>query len=447
MVDGIWLFIIFLVAILFIIIMTAVVRMNAFYVLLITALGVGIAAGLPAEKILEAIKEGFGNTMASIGIVIICGTTIGVILERTGAAFSMANFILKIVGTRLIPLVMSISGYIVGIPIFCDSGFVVLSTLNKALAERAKVSMSVMAVALGSALYSVHCLIPPHPGATAAAGIVGEDLGRVMLLGLPVTLFPAAVGYIWAVTVGRKYFVPAESEVRYEQLQEQYKKLPSPLHSFIPIILPVILIATKSIILMPGISIGSGFFKNFVIFAGEPQLALLIGVFFSLTLVKSWNKNVLDKWLFDGVEKAGSILAITAAGGVFGNILKVTHIGDYIGGVLTNLHLGIFLPFLIASALKTAQGSSTVAIITTAAIVAPMLHSLGLAAGWGPVLALLAMGSGSMVASHANDSYFWVVSRFSNLDVPIALKVYTTATIVMGITSMIVIFIISLILL
>lgn len=447
MVSGPWLLVIFLTAILFIICMTAVVRMNAFYVLLITALGVGIAARLPVEKVLTTVKEGFGNTMASIGIVIICGTTIGVILERTGAAFSMANFVLKIVGNQLVPLVMSISGYIVGIPIFCDSGFVVLSTLNKALAERAKVSMSVMAVTLGSALYSVHCLIPPHPGATAAAGIVGVDLGRVIILGLLVSLFPATVGYIWAVTIGKKYYVPAEPEVTYEQLKMQYKKLPSAGHSFVPILLPVILIAIKSIIMMPGASIGSGLLKEFVVFFGEPQVALLVGVLLSLTLVRSWSKEILSKWLLDGIEKAGAILAITAAGGAFGNILKVTPIGDYLGGTLATLGLGIFIPFLIASALKTAQGSSTVAIITTAAIVTPMLQKLGLASGWGPVLALLAMGSGSMVASHANDSYFWVVSKFSNLEVPIALKVYTTATIVMGISSMIVVFLMSIILL
>lgn len=447
MVQGAWLIIIFIVSIIFIILMTAKVRMNAFYVLILTALGVGIASGLPMEKIVGAIKDGFGGTLGYIGIVIICGTTIGVLLERTGAAFSLADAILRLVGQKLVPLAMSISGFIVGIPIFCDSGFVVLSTLNKALAERAKISMSVMGVALATGLYSIHCLIPPHPGATAAAGIIGVDLGRVIMLGLPIAIVPAFVGYLWAIKIGRKFDVPAAPEVTYEQLQTTYGKLPNPFHSAVPIIVPVILIALKSIGLLPTHPLGTGGFFNIIVLLGDPQIALLIGVFLALTLVRKWTKDVLGKWLLNGVENAGVILAITAAGGAFGSILKATPIGGYIGSTLATLGIGIFLPFIIAAALKTAQGSSTVAILTAAALVAPMLPSLGFATGWGPTMVVLAMGAGSMIASHANDSYFWVVSRFSGLDVPTALKAYTTSTIVTGVTAMIVIFLLSLVIL
>jgi GntP family gluconate:H+ symporter len=447
MVSGPLLVIIFIISIIFIILMTAKIRMNAFYVLILAALGVGITSGMSMEEIVNVIKNGFGGTLGYIGVVIICGTTIGVLLERTGAAFSLANAILRLVGQKLVPLAMSISGFIVGIPIFCDSGFVVLSTLNKALAERSKTSMSIMAVALATGLYSIHCLIPPHPGATAAAGIIGVDLGRVIMLGLPIAILPAFVGYIWAIKIGRKFDVPAVPDVTYEQLQEKHARLPNPLHSAVPIVIPVILIALKSIGLLPGHPFGTGSFYNIVILIGDPQIALLIGVFLALTLVKSWTKDVLSTWLVDGVEKAGVILAITAAGGAFGSILKATPIGEYIGSTLATLGLGIFLPFIIAAALKTAQGSSTVAILTAAALVSPMLPSLGLASGWGPTITVLAMGAGSMVASHANDSYFWVVSRFSGLDVPTALRVYTTATIITGVTAMIVVTLVSIILL
>lgn len=447
MVQGAWLIIIFVVSIIFIILMTAKVRMNAFYVLILTALGVGIASGLPMEKIVSAIKDGFGGTLGYIGIVIICGTTIGVLLERTGAAFSLADAILRLVGQKLVPLAMSISGFVVGIPIFCDSGFVVLSTLNKALAERAKISMSVMGVALATGLYSIHCLIPPHPGATAAAGIIGVDLGRVIMLGLPIAIFPAFVGYLWAIKIGKKFDVPATPEVTYEQLQATYGKLPNPFHSAVPIVVPVILIALKSIGLLPTHPLGTGGFLNIIVLIGDPQIALLIGVFLALSLVRKWTKDVLGKWLLNGVENAGVILAITAAGGAFGSILKATPIGSYIGSTLATLGIGIFLPFIIAAALKTAQGSSTVAILTAAALVSPMLPSLGFATGWGPTMVVLAMGAGSMIASHANDSYFWVVSKFSGLDVPTALKAYTTSTIVTGVTAMIVIFLLSLVIL
>lgn len=447
MVQGPLLIIIFIVSIVFIILMTARIRMAAFFVLILAALGVGLASGMPMEKIVSTVKDGFGGTMGYIGVVIICGTTIGVLLERTGAAFSLADAILRLVGQKLVPLAMSISGFVVGIPIFCDSGFVVLSALNKALAERAKISMSVMAVALATALYSVHCLIPPHPGATAAAGIIGVDLGRVIVLGLPIAIIPAFIGYLWAITIGKKYNVPAVPDITYEQLQQKYEKLPNPFHSAVPIVVPVILIAMKSIGLLPSHPFGMGGFYNLIVLIGDPQIALLIGVFLALTLVRVWTKDVLSKWLTDGVENAGLILAITAAGGAFGSILKATPIGSYIGSTLATLGLGIFLPFIIAAALKTAQGSSTVAILTAAALVSPMLPSLGLATGWGPTITVLAMGAGSMIASHANDSYFWVVSRFSGLDVPTALKVYTTSTVVTGVTAMIVVFLVGLILL
>ncbi len=447
MVAGPLLIVIFIVSIIFIILMTSKIRMNAFYVLILAALGVGLASGMSMENIVKVIKDGFGGTMGSIGIVIICGTTIGVLLERTGAAFSLADAILKVVGQKLVPLAMSMSGFVVGIPIFCDSGFVVLSTLNKALAERAKISMSIMAVALGTALYSIHCLIPPHPGATGAAGIIGVDLGRVIMLGLPIAIFPAFAGYLWAIKIGRKYDVPAVPDITYEQLQAKHATMPNPLHAAVPIIIPVILIALKSIGLLPSHPFGTGTVYSAFVLIGDPQIALLIGVFLALTLVRSWTKEVLGNWLVDGVEKAGVILAITAAGGAFGAILKATPIGAYIGSSLASLGLGIFIPFIIAVALKTAQGSSTVAILTTAALVSPMLASLGLASGWGPTIAVLAMGAGSMIASHANDSYFWVVSRFSNLDVPTALKVYTTSTIVTGVVAMVMISLLSLILL
>jgi GntP family gluconate:H+ symporter len=444
MLQGPWLIVIFIVSIVFIILMTARIRMAAFFVLILAALGVGLASGMSMEKIVTTVKDGFGGTMGYIGVVIICGTTIGILLERTGAAFSLANAVLRMVGQKLVPLAMSISGFIVGIPIFCDSGFVVLSALNKALAERAKISMSVMAVALATSLYSVHCLIPPHPGATAAAGIIGVDLGRVIMLGLPIAILPAFIGYIWATKIGAKFNVPAVPEVTYEQLTKKYPSLPNPLHAAVPILVPVVLIALKSIGLLPTHPFGNGVFYNIIVLIGDPQIALLIGVFLCLTLVRVWTKEVLGKWLTDGVENAGLILAITAAGGAFGSILKATPIGNYIGSTLATLGLGIFLPFIIAAALKTAQGSSTVAILTAAALVSPMLPSLGLATGWGPTITVLAMGAGSMIASHANDSYFWVVSRFSGLDVPTALKAYTTSTIATGITAMIVIFIVSL---
>lgn len=385
--------------------------------------------------------------MRAIGIIIVEGTMIGIILEKTGAAVSMANWILKIVGKDRATVAMGISGYVVGIPLFCDTGFVVMSPLNKALAERSRISMAVMAVILSTALYSTHCLIPPHPGPTAAVGILGVDIGKVILLGLPLAIPGALAGYLWATRFGKRFDVPAKPEMTYEELCAAYGKLPSVWRSFLPIVLPILLIALKSITTLPGHPMREGKLLSFLNFVGEPITALLIGVFLALSLVKNWTEEVLDGWIGKALGAAGLIIIITGGGGAFGNILRVSPIGSYLGTTLSNWGIGLFLPFILAAALKIAQGSSTVAIITASSLIAPMMQSLGLATGWGPVLTVLATGAGGMVVSHANDSYFWVVAKFSDLDVPTAYKVQTTGTLVEGIVTMAGIWIVSLFLL
>ena len=204
--------------------------------------------------------------------------------------------------------------------------------------------------------------------------------------------------------------------------------------SFLPILLPVILIGLRALSLLP----------EAVSFLGLPEVALMLGVGFALLGIPKWRADVLSDWLGDGIKAAGVILAITAAGGSFGAIIRATNIGQFLGQELSGWEMGLFLPFLMAAAIKTAQGSSTVAIITTAPLVAELLPSMGLSQGWGPTFALLAMGAGSIMVSHANDSFFWVVSKFSNLDTNIALKVFTTATFLIGVATMAFIYLLSL---
>lgn len=429
-------------SVIFIIFMTAKIKMHAFFVLIIAALGIGMLTGLESEIIISSIKQGFGNTLGTIGIIIVVGTSLGVVLEKTGAAISMADLILKRVGKKNSSLAMWITGLIFGIPIFCDSGFVVLSPLNKSLAIRSKTSIAVMAVSLASSLFAIHCFIPPHPGATAAAGIVGIDVGKLMLIGILISAPTAAVGFIWANTFGKKYNIsPSGYEIQ-QEINENVS-LPNPYISFIPILLPILLIALKSILALFTDKLTEGFLLKTVSFIGDPSVALLIGLAISFTLVSSWKKENLDNWLNEGVINAGSILAITAAGGAFGAILKVANIGVSIGNVLAALNLGIILPFLIAAGMKTAQGSSTVAIITTASLITPLLSELHLDSGWGPILTVLSMGAGSMVVSHANDSYFWVVTKFSDLNMETSLKVFTSATLLMGISAELIIYTLS----
>jgi GntP family gluconate:H+ symporter len=276
--------------------------------------------------------------------------------------------------------------------------------------------------------------VPPHPGITAAVGTAGGDLGMVMLWGLLLALPAALVGYLWSVWKGRaithQYIAP-------EAVQEDVKRLPPAALSFLPVLLPIALIACKSLVMLYSSpeAVAQSNLLQLISFIGEPVMALAIGVVVSFSLLQKSNKKELNHWLSDGVEKAGMILAIIAAGGMFGEMLQATGMGKNLGTLLGSLSLGIFFPFLITAIIKTAQGSSTVAVITAASLVTPLLSDLGMQSATAHTLVLLSMGAGSMMVSHANDAYFWVISRFSNLETAATLKVYSIATIIMALTT------------
>lgn len=436
--QGVGLLILLLGAIVFIVFMTAKVRLHPFIVLLLTSLGVGLLAGLPAQQVISAVTSGFGGTLGSIGIVIAAGTIIGFIMEKSGAAVVMANTILKLVGEERSALAMAFTGGVVSIPVFCDSGFVILSPLNRTLAERSKQSLSVFAISLSMGLYATHVFVPPTPGPIAAAGTLGADLGTVILLGLLVSIPCILAGYLFAKVYGSRIHIdPAPLGEETGVKEEKQKHYPSVLSSFAPIVVPVILIALKSIADYPSKPFGTGGFQSFVSFIGNPNIALLIGVFLAFLTVKKLTGEVMHDWVALGLQNAGLIILITGAGGSLGSVIRETPIADYLTTSLSDLQLGVFLPFLLAAALKTAQGSSTVAIITTAGIVSPLLGALGLAGGIGPALTVLAIGAGAMTVSHANDSYFWVVAQFSDMEVSQAYRLQTLGTLVTGIVGLI----------
>jgi GntP family gluconate:H+ symporter len=402
---------------------------------------VGLGVQMPVDVVITTIKDGFGNIMKSLGLIIVLGTTLGVLLEYTGATQVMATYIMRKVGEKRAALAMALTGFVVGLPIFCDSGYIVLSGLNKSLAKRTHTPMAIMAVSLATGLYSVHCLIPPHPGAAAAAGLIGVDFGKLILIGIIIAIPASAVGYLWANYMGKK--VPDTVEHEDEVLVEN-AQLPSVIKSFLPVMVPILLISLKSFIAIEP-ALNSKWITMFLSL-GDPVLALAIGVLLSFNCKRSWDKNSVGKLLHDGVEKAGGILIIIGAGGAFGAILAATKLGDHLSQALALGSMGLFFPFLITFVLKTAQGSSTVAIITAASIVAPLLPALGLDTPNGHLLCVLAMGAGSMMISHANDAYFWVIAKFSGLELKTMLKVYSVATLLMGLTSLAMVYILSYIL-
>ncbi|WP_142828114.1 GntP family permease [Planococcus soli] len=438
------LFFIIALSVVLVVLLTAVFKVHPFLSLLIGAFFMGIASGMPLADVVLSVNEGFGGLMTSIGIVIVAGTIIGVILEKSGAAYRMAEVVLRLIGEKRPQLAMSIIGFIVSIPVFCDSGFIILSSLKKALAKRAKVSIASMSVALATGLYATHTLVPPTPGPIAAAGNIGAEnyLGTIILIGL-ITAIPAAiVGYIWAVKVASKIVVPEDTvqsgDLNYEEVIKSFGEMPSTFKAFLPLALPVLLIAAGSIASVLG---GDDAITNTVKFLGSPTVALLFGVFAAFLLLPKWNEETLSGWIGEGLVSAAPILLITGAGGAFGRVITNSGVADLIAGMdlsaLAGGSLFLLIPFFIAAALKTAQGSSTAALVITSTLVAPLLPTLGVEGAVPLALVVMAIGAGAMTVSHVNDSFFWVITQFSGMKVTDAYKAQTMATLLQGVTTIV----------
>tara|TARA_R110000824_G_scaffold336_1_gene1764 strand:+ start:183953 stop:185272 length:1320 start_codon:yes stop_codon:yes gene_type:complete len=415
-------------------------QLHPFLGLLFGALFIGFVGGLTPDNLVNALANGFGNTLRSIGIVIAAGAIIGEYLHNSGGARVLANKILETVGEKHAPLAISLTGYIVSIPVFCDSGFIVLSALNKAIARRVNISLAVLAVALASGLYATHVFVPPTPGPLAAAATLGADIGWVMLLGLFVSIPVMLVALLWASKACKNYVINFE----YHASETQSNSIaPSFTLAVLPIFVPIVLIGLKSIAQLPSRPLGEDGLFALLAFIGDPIIALLFGATLSFLMVRT-GKKIQHLWLEDALKKAGLIILITGAGGAFGAVLRETDLGEFASRFVNLGAFGILIPFIIAAFLKTAQGSSTVAIITTAALMAPLMSTLGFESSLGKALVVLVIGAGSITVSHVNDSYFWVVAKFSEMDTATALKTHTVASFLMGMTGLIVIQILAL---
>ncbi len=437
-----WLVVLLLLSIIFIILSTARWGLHPFLALLLAAFGYGVLSDkMPLEDVAKAVNFGFGDTVGRIGIVILAGSVIGTFLEKSGGARKLAERVLALVGYKNVPLAMGIIGYIVSIPVFCDSGFVILAPLAKALSRKAKVSLAASAIALSLGLYATHTMVPPTPGPIGAAGILKADLGLVILWGLLVALVALAGGWLFAVLVAARTPIELGPEPDAPKVADAGTEGPSAFKSLIPILLPIVLIVLKSVSdLKDYHPFGTGGVAQFVSFIGSPVVALLLGVIFAFLLPKKLTREMLSTtgWVGEGIVAASIIIVVTACGGSFGEVLKNSGIADVVTQYLgTSTHLSILLPFAIAAALKTAQGSSTVAMTTTASIMLPLLDPLGLSGATARALTVVTIGAGSMVVSHANDSYFWVVTGFSKMTVKQGYKLQTVGSLVQGCVSIV----------
>ena len=432
-----YLIILLILSVVFIIFFTARLKVYPFIVLLLVAILYGIFAGMPLSEIVVSVNSGFGNTLGKIGIIIVLGVIIGAFLENTGGAHALAEKILAFIGRKRVLPAMGITGWIVSIPVFADSGFLLISPLNKSLSKTAGLSLAGTAVALALGLTITHTMVPPTPGPVAATGILNADLGLVILLSLPISALALIPGLLYASKYVSRTYIDPNPELHEKELKEQLKDAPGAFKSSLPIIIPIILIILRSLVQQSGDVLNSNV-VGFISFIGEPVVALLIGVFLALLLPKKLHfESMLSTkgWVGKALNDTASIILITGAGGIFGKVLQDSGIAELLGDKLSSLNLSIWLPFLLAAAIKTAQGSSTVAMITAASIMTPIMGTLGFDSGIEKALVVITIGAGSVVFSHANDSFFWVVTQLSGMDVKTGYKLFSLGTVVLGISG------------
>lgn len=424
-------------------------KVHAFLALIIAAALTGIIGGMPSPAVVKSITTGFGNTLGSIGIVIGFGVMMGELLEVTGAAKRMAYSFLKIFGRGREEGAMAATGYVVSIPIFCDSGFVILTPIARALSRATGKSVIALGIALAFGLVATHHAVPPTPGPLGVAGIFKVDVGQMILWGLLLALPLTVANLFYARWIGKRiYQIPAPTGDGWVRVKDEAEArqvlgldgqnasttnnnlfddagLPSAFHAFAPIAVPLILIFANTYISAVELQ---GPVAEILLFLGSPIIAVAIGLLLAIYLVggQMSRKDVI-KIMEDGIKSAGIILLVTGAGGALGQVLRDSKTGDYIAQLIAQTPIpAVLLPFFVATFVRLVQGSGTVAMITSASITAPILAAT---ANVNPALAAQAAALGAMVFSYFNDSYYWVVNRMLGIeDVKDQIRVWSVPT-------------------
>ena len=406
-------------------------KVQAFLALIICTVIVGVVGGMPllnttievdgVEKtfgIVNSITSGFGGTLGSIGIIIGFGVMMGQIFEVTGAAKRMAYTFLKLFGKKREEEALALTGFLVSIPIFCDSGFVVLAPIAKAISRATKKSFIGLGVALAAGLVITHSLVPPTPGPLGVCGIFGIDVGSFILLtivlALPMTI--ACIAYSRLYLSKKYYRIPNEDG---EVVEAPYREpdydgafamdmsgVPGALESFMPLLVPIVLILINTVATAVGATTG---IMGILIFLGQPIVAVGIGLLVAIfTLGRKLDRHTCLSEMEKGMMSAGIIMLVTGGGGALGQIIKDSGLGNFMAEGLAQTAIPIVvLPLLISTAMRFIQGSGTVAMTTAASISAPII----IASGASPLLGAIACCVGSLFFGYFNDSYFWVVNR------------------------------------
>lgn len=441
-------------------------KTHTFIALLLASLVTGLIGGMPVVNVvvgdvetigvITAIKDGFGNTLKSTDIIIGLGVMMGGILEVSGAAEQLAFTFIKKIGKHKEEWALALTGWVVSIPVFADSAIVIFAPLVKAMSSVTGISVVGLALSLACGLQMTHCLVPPTPGPLTAAGMLGVDVGQMIIIGIVVSIPMILVIVPYCKWVGRKiYQVPSATgegfdrkEFRKEYLKSMdevekifgAKKLPSFGASIAPILIPICLIFTKTFYSLFGS--GEGMMNQIIGLVGEPIVALGLGTVIAVyTLVPSYDKKKVIGVMDKAIKDTGLIMLITGAGGSLGNVIKVSGIGDVLGQAVVNLPIpAILIPFVIAALMRIALGSATVAITTAASLTAPLIGVISVS----PMLMAVSCCVGAISFSYFNDSGFWVFNgMFGVSELKDQVRCKTAVSLIMAAVGMVTLFILQ----
>ncbi len=407
-------------------------KIKPFLTLLIASFLFGIFLKIDILETLYLISKGFYSIVLIIGPIIIIGSVLGKFLNETGTSKKMVNTFISYFGIDNIPLSLNLIGLIISIPVFCDAAFILMSSIVKDLSKITKKNIILLSVCLATGLYSAHVFIPPTPGPIAASAIINADIGLLFLIGIVVGIIVSISGYVWMKFLFKKEFKINPGEIKSHDFTSDRSIV-----SFLPVIVPILLISTSTIIKYPKLDINKLPFLKIFEIIGKPEIALLIGFIMTLIFLKKDEIQSTPQWIIKSLKNSFGILLITGAGGALGYIIRESGIIDNLNLNIATGLASIFSVFILATIIKTIQGSSTVAIVTTCAITAPILQSIGMTSELEKVILIISIGSGAMTISHVNDSYFWVVTKYSNIEMNDVLKYFSSATLIQGLTGLV----------
>lgn len=402
-------------------------KINPFLVLPAVGLLTGLASGLPLEKVTKLLADGFGQTLGSIGIVVGLGIILGNVLAHSGATEQIAKLFLRNVGSKNTALAIAITGYLVCIPVFLNAAFIVFMPLLRDLTRNTKIPLVKLVVALIMAGFATHCLVIPTPGPLAVMGTLNLNVGSFLGWSLLIAAPPALFGLVAANYFGKQASMQIMEQESSNPAAVTTQSMPSGGLSLFVLLFPILLILVGS--LMAEFLPKENSFRSVMAFLGDKNVAMLLGVAVAAITLKSYCRKTFDELVNEGGANAGLLILIVGAGGSFGAIINGSGIATYLVNVLSSMNLSyLWLGFLLTAILRAAQGSATVAAVTASSILAPMLAS----SSDNPVMVGLAICCGSMCFSFPNDSGFWVISRFSGLNVPQMLRAWTLTSTLLG---------------